>query len=112
MLRIHGVISTHTHTHNTTHMKGLRDEKGSRNSPLVVHATTDELEKVVDALETEVFQDGECIVREGEVGHFFYILESGEISVHQRETGGGGDGDGGGEGGNDEGMGPQVSVLK
>lgn len=64
----------------------------------------------MEALETEIFQDGQCIVREGEVGHFFYVLESGEISVHQRATGAGCDSDG--DGGGDEGIGPRVSVLK
>lgn len=79
-----------------------------------------DIEQLVDALEEEEFADGQCIVREGEVGHFFYIVQSGEISVHKKGGDGGegatpggeeGGGDGGG-GGSIEGIGPQVSTLK
>lgn len=81
-----------------------------------------DMELLVGALEEEEFNDGECIVREGEIGHFFYIVKSGEIAVHKREdveggdgveaTAGGGDGAGGEEEGERDGMGPQVSTLK
>lgn len=80
------------------------------------------MEQLVDALEEEEFNDGECIVRQGEIGHFFYIVKSGEIAVHKREGVEGGDvedssvggGDGAGEegGGGRGGIGPQVSILK
>ncbi|CAM9582066.1 unnamed protein product, partial [Scytosiphon promiscuus] len=70
-----------------------------------------DIERLVDALEEEEFKDGDCIVREGEVGHFFYILQSGGISVHRRDEGSDGvsseaDADEAG------GMGPQITVLK
>lgn len=41
----------------------------------------------MNALEEEEFADGECIVREGETGLAFYILQSGEISVHMKDEG-------------------------
>ena len=63
------------------------------------------MEQLVESLEEEHFEDGECIVRQGETGHFFNIVQSGEISVHKRDEGAGGDG-------GEEGIGPQVSVLK
>lgn len=71
-----------------------------------------DIEQLVNALEEEEFSDGDCIIRQGEVGHFFYILQSGGISVHRR----GGEGDDmpstGDDAGEVGGMGPQVSVLK
>lgn len=68
----------------------------------------------MDALEEEEFSDGQCIVREGEVGHFFYIVQSGEISVHTKAGGGEGAKEEGGGGSSEgsEGIGPQVSTLK
>eukprot|EP00752_Nemacystus_decipiens_P011818 g10487.t1 len=75
--------------------------------------STSDIEQLVDALEEEEYADGQCIVREGEIGHFFYIVQSGEISVHKRGgEGGDGRGEGGGGEGSSEGIGPQVSTLK
>lgn len=72
------------------------------------------MEQLVGALEEDEFALGECIVREGEVGHAFYILQSGEISVHQKDAAAQGaaaaiDGH---EADVDDGIGPQVIVLK
>ncbi|CAM9896563.1 unnamed protein product [Ectocarpus sp. 6 AP-2014] len=90
--------------------------------PLKSKLSKSDIEKLVDALEEEEFNDGECIVRQGEIGHFFYIVKSGEIAVHKREeveggdvedsSPGAGDGAGGEGGGGRDGMGPQVSTLK
>ena len=44
------------------------------------------LTKLGDVLETELFTEGEHIVREGTVGDTFYILASGEVRVTQGET--------------------------
>ena len=41
------------------------------------------LTKLGDVLETEVFSEGEHIVREGTVGDTFYILASGAVRVTQ-----------------------------
>lgn len=69
------------------------------------------MQQVVAALEEEAFAKGECIVRQGEIGHAFYIVQSGEVAVFKRDEElsaraiGLGDYEGGG-------MGPQVGVLK
>ena len=44
------------------------------------------LTKLADVLETELFTEGEHIVREGTVGDTFYILASGTVRVIQGET--------------------------
>ena len=44
------------------------------------------LTKLGDVLETELFTEGEHIVREGTVGDTFYILASGAVRVTQGET--------------------------
>ena len=44
------------------------------------------LTKLGDVLETEVFTEGEYIVREGTVGDTFYILASGAVRVTQGEA--------------------------
>ena len=41
------------------------------------------LARLGDVLETEVFSEGEHIVREGTVGDTFYILASGAVRVTQ-----------------------------
>lgn len=77
----------------------------------------------MNALEEEEFAEGECIVREGEIGHAFYILQTGEISVHKRRQEDGGDtevvagaGGGGGDTKNaqelEHSIGPQVGILR
>ncbi|CAM9460339.1 unnamed protein product [Hapterophycus canaliculatus] len=68
------------------------------------------MEQLVNALEEEEFNDGDCIVRQGEVGHFFYILQGGGISVHRRGEEGD-DGAAGGDAGEVGGMGPQISCF-
>lgn len=42
-----------------------------------------ERSKVADALRTECFKAGECIVRQGDVGDKFYMLEEGECTVYK-----------------------------
>ena len=86
-----------------------------------------ELEQLSNALDDETFSSGECIVRQGETGDAFYIVQSGAISVHKTRTttaaaaaGGGAGGDaamlfagrGGPTGGRDSGIGPSLTVLK
>ena len=44
------------------------------------------LTRLGDVLETEVFTEGEYIVREGTVGDTFYILASGAVRVTQGEA--------------------------
>lgn len=37
--------------------------------------------KIADALETEVFDSGEVVITQGDVGEYFYLVESGEAEV-------------------------------
>jgi signal-transduction protein with cAMP-binding, CBS, and nucleotidyltransferase domain len=37
--------------------------------------------KIADALETEVFDSGEVVIAQGDVGEYFYLVESGEAEV-------------------------------
>jgi cAMP-dependent protein kinase regulator len=37
--------------------------------------------KIADALETETFERGEVVISQGDVGEYFYLVESGEAEV-------------------------------
>lgn len=44
-----------------------------------------ELGQLAEALEEEKFENGDIIIREGEVGDHFYIIESGEVKVTKKD---------------------------
>ncbi len=48
-----------------------------------------ERNKIADALESMTFEKGDTIIREGEVGDAFYLLEEGEADVYKRGVEGG-----------------------
>ncbi|KAF2683086.1 camp-dependent protein kinase A regulatory subunit [Lentithecium fluviatile CBS 122367] len=52
--------------------------------PLLSSLTAYERSKIADALETKKFPAGTTIIKEGDVGESFYILESGEAEVYKR----------------------------
>lgn len=52
--------------------------------PLLASLTPYERSKIADALETKKFPPGTSIIKEGDVGESFYILESGEAEVYKR----------------------------
>ncbi|KAF2278956.1 camp-dependent protein kinase A regulatory subunit [Westerdykella ornata] len=52
--------------------------------PLLSGLTPYERSKIADALETKKFPPGTTIIREGDVGESFYMLESGEAEVYKR----------------------------
>ncbi|KAJ4299165.1 hypothetical protein N0V90_004409 [Kalmusia sp. IMI 367209] len=54
--------------------------------PLLASLTPYERSKIADALETKKFPPGTSIIKEGDVGESFYILESGEAEVYKRGT--------------------------
>ena len=60
--------------------------------PLFSTLTPYERSKIADALETTKFPAGSTIIREGDVGDRFYIVESGEAEVHKRGVGSNGKG--------------------
>ncbi|KAL6721447.1 hypothetical protein ACLMJK_000550 [Lecanora helva] len=55
--------------------------------PLLSTLTLYERSKIADALDTQKFAPGETIIKEGDPGEAFYILESGEAEVYKNETG-------------------------
>jgi cAMP-dependent protein kinase regulator len=51
--------------------------------PLLASLESYERHKIADALESVTFKDGEVVIRQGDVGDNFYIIESGEAKVTQ-----------------------------
>ena len=49
--------------------------------PLLSGLNSWEKAKIADALETEVFENGEVVIHQGDVGEYFYLVESGEAEV-------------------------------
>lgn len=49
--------------------------------------TNQERSKIADALEEKVYEEGESVIVEGEVGKNFYIVESGRAEVSKKEAG-------------------------
>ncbi|KAK3719218.1 hypothetical protein LTR37_004437 [Vermiconidia calcicola] len=54
--------------------------------PLLSSLTSYERSKIADALETTKYPAGSAIIREGDVGDKFYILENGEAEATKRGT--------------------------
>lgn len=52
--------------------------------PLLSSLTPYERSKIADALETKKYPAGTTIIKEGDVGESFYILENGEAEVYKR----------------------------
>ncbi|MCJ1310048.1 hypothetical protein MMC25_003709 [Agyrium rufum] len=55
--------------------------------PLLSTLTHYERSKIADALETQKFPAGHTIIREGDPGEAFYLLESGAATVYKQESG-------------------------
>lgn len=51
--------------------------------PLLSSLTPYERSKIADALETQKFAPGEIIIKEGDPGHSFYLLEFGEADAYK-----------------------------
>jgi cAMP-dependent protein kinase regulator len=49
--------------------------------PLLSGLNTWEKAKIADALEMETFESGEIIIHQGDVGEYFYLVESGHAEV-------------------------------
>ncbi|CAK7273010.1 hypothetical protein SEPCBS119000_005423 [Sporothrix epigloea] len=54
--------------------------------PLLATLTPYERSKIADALETQKFVPGASIIREGDPGHSFFLVESGEADVFKAGT--------------------------
>ena len=55
--------------------------------PLLSTLNAYERAKIADALETQKFPEGSTIIREGDPGEAFYLLESGSAVVYRNESG-------------------------
>lgn len=55
--------------------------------PLLSSLTLYERSKIADALDTQKFPPGATIIREGDPGEAFFILESGEAEVYKSDSG-------------------------
>ena len=56
--------------------------------PLLAHLAPEERSKVADALVSTTVEDGDAVVREGEMGDMFYFVEEGTASVRKRDANG------------------------
>jgi cAMP-dependent protein kinase regulator len=56
--------------------------------PLLVSLEAYERHKIADALESVVFNDGDVVIKQGDVGDNFYIIESGEAFITQTDENG------------------------
>ncbi|CAK7242958.1 MAG: hypothetical protein STHCBS139747_004462 [Sporothrix thermara] len=54
--------------------------------PLLATLTPYERSKIADALETQKFAPGATIIQEGDPGHSFYLVESGEAEAYKTGT--------------------------
>lgn len=54
--------------------------------PLLQSLTPYERSKIADALETQKYAPGEIIIREGDPGHSFFLLESGEADAYKGDS--------------------------
>ena len=55
--------------------------------PLLSSLTLYERSKIADALDTQKFPAGSTIIREGDLGEAFFLLESGEAEAYKAESG-------------------------
>uniref|UniRef100_A0A7S4QXH1 Cyclic nucleotide-binding domain-containing protein n=1 Tax=Alexandrium monilatum TaxID=311494 RepID=A0A7S4QXH1_9DINO len=63
-------------------LKKSRYEEFLANIEIFAHMTKYELARLSDMLETELFEAGEDIVKQGDEGNYFYIIEDGEARAY------------------------------
>lgn len=71
-----------------THKKRRMYEQFLAEVPILVSLEGHERSKIADALEERVYEEGEDVVREGELGKNFYIIESGRAEVLKKKSDG------------------------
>lgn len=64
-----------------------RYEKFLEKVPIIEHLSRNELSQVADSLVSQEFKDGDVIIRQGDSGDSFYIVESGEVVCHRKNFG-------------------------
>lgn len=58
-----------------------------KSMPILKSLTTYDRAKLADALDTEFYEPGQVIVKEGDVGENFYLIEYGECEVSKKDQG-------------------------
>lgn len=77
------ILASHTQTREKETLDLLRQV-----DILANHLDDVYLSKLVDAVSTITFDNGQCILRKGDPGRAFYILKSGKIKITDIEVGG------------------------
>lgn len=67
--------------------KRLMYDELLKSIPILKTLTTYDRAKLADALDTEFYEPGQVIVREGDVGENFYLIEYGECEVSKKGKG-------------------------
>lgn len=67
--------------------KRLMYDELLKNMPILQSLTTYDRAKLADALDTEFYEPGQKIVREGDVGENFYLIEYGECDISKAGKG-------------------------
>ncbi|CDF88093.1 BN860_02146g1_1 [Zygosaccharomyces bailii CLIB 213] len=67
--------------------KRLMYDELLKSMPILKSLTTYDRAKLADALDTELYEPGQVIIREGDVGENFYLIEYGECDVSKKGKG-------------------------
>lgn len=54
--------------------------------PLLKNLVEGQLQRIADVLEAQFHPSGECIIRQGEQADSFFIIQSGEVRIHQSQA--------------------------
>lgn len=63
-------------------------DRAMRDQFLFAHLTQDEFITLVDAMQYQCVTQGTVIIQQGDIGDFFYIVESGRVDFIDEEKGG------------------------
>jgi len=66
------------------HLKRKQFEAFLESVPLLSTLTKEEKMKVADAMVTQVYNDSDCIIHQGDLAEYFYIVISGSVVVRRR----------------------------
>uniref|UniRef100_A0A060T9H9 cAMP-dependent protein kinase regulatory subunit n=1 Tax=Blastobotrys adeninivorans TaxID=409370 RepID=A0A060T9H9_BLAAD len=72
---------------DTTSRKRQKYEKFLREVPVLSSLNSYELSRIADALDSEVYEPGQAVIREGDHGDNFYLIESGTAEVTRKDQG-------------------------
>ncbi|TFK55833.1 camp-dependent protein kinase regulatory subunit [Heliocybe sulcata] len=68
------------------HRRRTMYEQFLLSAPLLTSLSAEERSRVADALQSRVYQDGEVVVQQGEMGKEFFFVEDGEATVTKSQT--------------------------